>query len=44
MGDVFAAVDLSTVATWAGGVGVTIIAIALVFKAVGLGKRGISKA
>ncbi|HWP19270.1 MAG TPA: hypothetical protein VNO84_09080 [Burkholderiaceae bacterium] len=41
---VFGAVDLGTVASWVGGVGVAIIGIALAFKAVDLGKRGVKKA
>lgn len=44
MADIFAAVDLSSVATWVGTAGVTIIGIALAFKGIDLGKRGIRKA
>jgi hypothetical protein len=44
MAAIFTAVDLSTVATWATATGVVIVGVALIFKAVGLGKRGISKA
>lgn len=44
MADIFAAVDFSSVSTWAAGAGVLIIGIAMVFKAVGLGKRAVSKA
>ncbi|CAG2143016.1 hypothetical protein [Cupriavidus plantarum] len=40
---IFAAVDLSTVATFVGTVGVTVIAIALAFKGITLGKRAVSK-
>lgn len=41
---IFSAVDLSTVATWVSTLGVAIIGIALAFKAVDLGKRGVKKA
>lgn len=41
---IFGAVDLSTVATWVATVGGAIIGIALAFKAVDLGKRGVKKA
>lgn len=44
MDAIFGAVDLSTVATWVGTLGVAIIGIALAFKAVDLGKRGVKKA
>lgn len=44
MADIFAAVDLSTVATFVSGVGVLVIAIAMAFKGIDLGKRGIRKA
>lgn len=43
MADIFAAVDITTVATWAGTLGVAIIGIAMAFKAVDLGKRGVRK-
>lgn len=43
MADIFAAVDISTVATWAGGLGVLIIGVAMIFKGVDLGKRGVKK-
>jgi hypothetical protein len=43
MADIFAAVDLSTVATWVGATGVVIVGIALAFKAIVLGKRGVAK-
>nr|WP_314898796.1 hypothetical protein [uncultured Deefgea sp.] len=41
---IFAAVDLTTVATWVVGVGVLVIGIAMAFKGIDLGKRGIKKA
>lgn len=41
---IFAAVDVSTVATFVGGVGVTIVAIALAFKGISLAKRVVGKA
>lgn len=41
MSDIFAAVDLSTVGTWVAATGVVIIGIAMAFKAVTLGKRGV---
>lgn len=44
MADIFAAVDLSGVTTWVVGAGVLIIGIALAFKGIDLGKRGIRKA
>lgn len=44
MADIFAAVDFTTVATWVGTVGVAVIGIAMAFKAISLGKRGVSKA
>lgn len=44
MDAIFTAVDFSTVATWVGGAGVTIIGIAMAFKAISLGKRAVSKA
>jgi len=44
MQNIFAAVDLSTVATWVGATGVLIIGIAMAFKAIDLGKRGVKKA
>ena len=43
MADIFAAVDISTVATWVGTVGVLIIGVAMAFKAITLGKRGVAK-
>ena len=44
MASIFAAVDLSTVATWVGATGVLIIGICMAFKAIDLGKRGVKKA
>lgn len=44
MADIFAAVDLSTVAAFVSGAGVTIIGISMAFKGIGLGKRAVSKA
>jgi len=44
MAAIFTAVDLSTVATFVSATGVLIIGIALAFKGIGLGKRGIKMA
>lgn len=44
MASIFAAVDLSAVATWVAATGVLVIGIALAFKGIGLGKRGIKAA
>lgn len=44
MADIFAAVDLSTVAAFVGGVGVLVIGVTMAFKGIDLGKRGIKKA
>ena len=44
MQQIFDAVDLATVATWVGATGVIIVGIALAFKGIDLGKRGIRKA
>lgn len=44
MTDIFAAVDLSTVATWVAATGVLIVGIAMAFKGVDLAKRGVRKA
>lgn len=41
---IFAAVDFNTVATWVAGVGVAVIGIAMAFKGIDLGKRGVKKA
>lgn len=43
MDAIFAAVDLSTVATSVGVMGVAIIGITMAFKAIDLGKRGVRK-
>lgn len=40
----FASVDLSPATAWAGVIGLTIVALALAFKAITISKRGISKA
>ena len=44
MTEIFAAVDFSSVATWVGTAGVAIIGIAMGFKGIDLGKRGVKKA
>ncbi|MEZ0233106.1 MAG: hypothetical protein ACAH12_09725 [Methylophilaceae bacterium] len=44
MADIFAAVDFTTVAAWVGTTGVVLIGIAMAFKAIDLGKRGVKKA
>jgi hypothetical protein len=44
MTEIFAAVDFSSVATWVGTAGVAIIGIAMSFKGIDLGKRGVKKA
>lgn len=44
MEDIFAAVDLSSIALWVAGAGVAIIGIAMAFKGIGLGKRAVNKA
>lgn len=44
MSDIFAAVDFSTVASFVAATGVAIIGIAMAFKGVDLGKRGVRKA
>lgn len=44
MADIFAAVDFSTVAAWVGTTGIAIIGIAMAFKAISLGKRGVKMA
>ncbi|WP_445766611.1 hypothetical protein [Rheinheimera sp.] len=43
MADIFAAVDLTTVATWVGATGILVIGIAMAFKGIDLGKRGVRK-
>jgi hypothetical protein len=44
MTEIFAAVDLSTVATFVGATGVLIIGIAMAFKGIGLSKRAVKMA
>ncbi|GAA0834728.1 hypothetical protein [Cupriavidus pauculus] len=44
MAEIFAAVDLSAVATFVGGAGVLIVGIALAYKGISLAKRAVSKA
>ncbi len=44
MADIFAAVDLTSVATFVGATGVLVIGIAMAFKGIDLGKRGVKKA
>lgn len=44
MTEIFAAVDFSSVATWVVTAGVAIIGIAMAFKGIDLGKRGVKKA
>lgn len=41
MAAIFGAVDLTTVATWVGTIGVAIIGISMAFKSIQLGKRGV---
>jgi len=41
---IFAAVDLTAVATWVGTIGVLVVGIALAFKGITLGKRAIKAA
>lgn len=41
---ILAAVDFAGVATWVGTAGVAIIGIAMAFKGVDLGKKGVQKA
>lgn len=43
MGDIFAAVDLTTVAASVVAMGVLIIGVAMTFKGIDLGKRGVRK-
>lgn len=43
MDAIFAAIDLTSVATTVGTLGVAIIGIALAFKAISLGKRAVNK-
>ena len=44
MADIFASVDFSTVVTFVAATGVTVIGIAMAFKGIDLGKRGVKKA
>ena len=44
MAEIFAAVDLSSVATFIGTAGVTIVGIALALKGITIAKRAVSKA
>lgn len=44
MAEIFAAVDFTTVAAWVGVTGVAVIGIAMAFKGIDLGKRGVKKA
>lgn len=44
MTEIFAAVDLSSVAAFVGGAGVLVVGIALAYKGISLAKRAVSKA
>lgn len=44
MSDIFAAVDLTTVGAFVVALGVAVIGIAMSFKGIDLGKRGVRKA
>lgn len=44
MTEIFAAVDLSSVATFVGASGVLVVGIALAYKGISLAKRAVSKA
>ncbi len=44
MTEIFTAVDLTSVATFVGGAGVTIVGIALAYKGITLAKRAVNKA
>lgn len=44
MADIFAAVDLASVATFVSATGVLIIGVAMAFKGITLGKRAVNKA
>ncbi len=44
MAAILAAVDFTAVTTWVGVAGLAIIGIAMAFKGVDLGKRGVKKA
>jgi hypothetical protein len=41
---IFAAVDFSTVSAFVGATGIVLIGIAMAFKGIDLGKRGVKKA
>jgi hypothetical protein len=44
MGDIFAAVDLTTVGAFVAATGVLVIGITMAFKGISLGKRAVNKA
>jgi hypothetical protein len=44
MAEIFTSVDLAGIATFVSATGVLIIGVAMAFKAIGLGKRAVSKA
>ena len=44
MAEIFAAVDLTSVATWVSATGVLVVGIAMAFKGIDLSKRGVNKA
>ena len=44
MADIFAAVDFTTVVAFVAATGVIVIGIAMAFKGIDLGKRGVKKA
>lgn len=44
MADIFAAVDLTTVSAFVVATGVLVIGIAMAYKGIDLGKRGVKKA
>lgn len=44
MDAILAAVDFADIATWVGTAGIAIIGIAMAFKGIDLGKRGVKKA
>jgi len=44
MTEIFAAVDLSSVAAFVGGAGVLVVGIALAYKGITLAKRAVAKA
>lgn len=44
MEQIFGAVDFSSVSTWVTTAGIAIIGIAMAFKGIDLGKRGVKKA